>query len=79
MPTTTGVTTMGTISTRRIARMNGSSRRHRSASPSPSTVSIATAAITNLIVVQSAPVNSGSSSAWRYWPKPTFEIAEPKR
>ncbi len=79
MPTTTGVTTIGTISTRRIARMNGNSRRHRSASPRPSSVSIATAAVTNLSVVQSAPVKSGSSSAWRYWSKPTFEIAEPKR
>ena len=33
MPTTTGVTTIGTISTIRIARMNGNSRTHRSARP----------------------------------------------
>ncbi len=79
MPTTTGVTTIGTIRIRRIVRMNGSSRRHSNASPSPSIVSIATAAVTNLSVVQSAPVKSGSSSAWRYWSKPTFETAEPKR
>ena len=51
IPTTTGVTTIGTISISRMARMNGSSRRHSSASPRPSTVSIATAKVTNLSVV----------------------------
>ncbi len=52
MPTTTGVTTIGTISTMRMARTNGSSRTHSSASPRPSAVSIATAQVTNLSVVQ---------------------------
>ena len=63
MPTTTGVITIGTISTIRSVRMKGSSRRHRSASPSPRVVSIATAAVTNLSVVQSAPRKSGSFQA----------------
>ena len=54
MPTTIGVTIIGTIRISRATRVNGSSFATSRASPRPSTVSIETAISTYLIVTQSA-------------------------
>ena len=54
MPTTTGVITIGTMSTVLSSRMPRNSRRQKSASASPSTVSMPTERATKRTVTQSA-------------------------
>ena len=60
MPTTTGVTIIGTIRDARTRRMKRTSRAQSSASASPMIVSSATARKTNFAVTQSASRNVGS-------------------
>ena len=60
MATTTGVITIGMISTVRSSRMPRNSRRQNSASARPNTVSIATERPTKRTVTQSELRNWGS-------------------
>ena len=53
MPTTTGVTIMGTMRMTRATRMKCSSRTHSRARPRPRLASMATARVTNLSVTHS--------------------------
>ena len=62
MATTTGVITIGTISTVRRSRMPRNFRAQNSASARPSTVSIATESATKRTVTQSELRNSGRST-----------------
>ena len=64
MPTTTGVTTIGTMIVIRSARMIRPSRAQNRARHSPMTVSIVTAKNTKRAVVNNEPMNAGSLNAW---------------